>query len=395
MNRGAKSALFMSCVALAGCATTQEVKVRAVDPSRALKGGNDQLGLARAQLLLGNVGLALEGFRSAQRAMPTDPAPAAGIGDCYAAMGRYDLAETSYEVALSLAPRDHNLLLGLASILDHAGDARRAADIRAEAARFQQIAHLAAVQVAAPATAPAVVAKPAAADFVGSITVDLPPPRPAEALSAALAVTVPNIPLGEHLSVTATIPPVPAVPHTPKPAEPHAPVVAVISESPSPRLERLNSGEIALVTTAVPVWQPPSAKPLRVEETKVRWTELPKPAPDAPPPLRMAAVPSERWVALSGSSGRSTVQVLNAARSNGVAASARNILSGRGWSRVAIGNAPVFRRTSVVYYPKSRAKLARNLAAQFGVRAHMIQTDKVVLVLGRDLADRIASQRRS
>ena len=41
----------------------------------------------------------------------------------------------------------------------------------------------------------------------------------------------------------------------------------------------------------------------------------------------------------------------------GVAASARRILSGRGWRAVAIGNAPLFRHTSLVLYPKGRAAL--------------------------------------
>jgi hypothetical protein len=90
-----------------------------------------------------------------------------------------------------------------------------------------------------------------------------------------------------------------------------------------------------------------------------------------------------------------TVQVLNAARSDGLAGSARNVLFGRGWRSVAIGNAGAARRTSVVFYPRERAKLGRRLAAQFGVRAQMVDSDGVVLVLGRDAIGRIASQRRS
>ena len=90
-----------------------------------------------------------------------------------------------------------------------------------------------------------------------------------------------------------------------------------------------------------------------------------------------------------------SVQVLNAARSRGLAGSARNVLFGRGWRSVAIGNAGTIRRTSVVFYPKERAKLGRRLAAQFGVRAKMIDSDAVVLVLGRDSIGRIGGQRRS
>ena len=49
---------------------------------------------AAAQLALGNVGLALEGFRKASIATsPTAPTALAGIGECYEAMGRFDLAQ--------------------------------------------------------------------------------------------------------------------------------------------------------------------------------------------------------------------------------------------------------------------------------------------------------------
>ncbi len=150
MNGGLKAALLVSGVTLAGCTTTtQEVKVRPLDPAAAIRNKGDEVAVARGQLALGNVGLALEAFHIAQRARPYDPAPAAGIGDCYAAMGRYDIAESSYEVALSLAPRDHALLLGLASIVERGGDLRRASDIRAEAGRFQRTAQIMAAQAAA------------------------------------------------------------------------------------------------------------------------------------------------------------------------------------------------------------------------------------------------------
>ena len=78
-----------------------------------------------------------------------------------------------------------------------------------------------------------------------------------------------------------------------------------------------------------------------------------------------------------------------------VAASARTILSGRGWRKIAIGDAPVMRQTSVVFYPKNRAALGRRLAAQFGVAARMMDRDDVVLVLGRDAVGRVVGQRRS
>ena len=387
MNGGLKTALLLSGVALAGCSTaTQQVKVRPIDPMAPLKAGGDQLALARAQLALGNVGLALEAFHGAQRANPNDPAPASGIGDCYAAMGRYDIAESSYEVALSLAPRDHALLLGLASIVERAGDYGRAADIRAEAQRFQQTAQMVALQKAAAAPAP----KPVQTASTGSITVDLPPARPSAQLqSAAVRLPEPNLVVDNRLTAPAAAA-IPAV--SPSPAPPPPPPareMTVAVQTAGPRLERLSSGEIALVTSTGPVWKAPARDP----EAAVAAL---RPPVDAPPalqrPTRMAS--AERWIPLTGAPPKG-VQVLNAAGRQGLAASARKILSGRGWRAVAIGNARAFRRSSVVLYPKSRAALGRSLAAQFGVKARMIETDRVVLLLGRDVVASIGSPRKA
>jgi hypothetical protein len=86
------------------------------------------------------------------------------------------------------------------------------------------------------------------------------------------------------------------------------------------------------------------------------------------------------------------VQVLNAARSEGLAASARAVLIERGWRRIAIGDADRVQRESVVLYPKERATLARSLAAQFGVGTRMVDGDRLILVLGRDKAQEIKGQ---
>lgn len=448
MNGGLKAALLVSGVALAGCTTTtQEVKVRPLDPAAAIRNKGDEVAVARGQLALGNVGLALEAFHIAQRARPYDPAPAAGIGDCYAAMGRYDIAESSYEVALSLAPRDHGLLLGLASIVERAGDLRRASDIRAEADRFQQ-AHLMASQAVEPA--PGITARQAEAPQIamtGSITVDLPPARPADKVTiAALHVSVPTLAADEHLAASEP----PPLPNPERSPQPPSRDMTIAIEATSPRLERLSSGEIALVTTEKVVWAPKSPErpslaavlrslpkarnrtevatalveaspiserpslaavlrslPKARNQTEVA-TALVEPSPisdksklakvpDTPTKLlnRAQVATAVRWIPLFPSAGKASVQVLNAAGRQGVAASARKILSGRGWRSVAIGNASLFRHASVVLYPKSRAALGRSLAAQFGVKARMIRTDRVVLLLGHDLAARIASQRRS
>lgn len=126
-----------------------------------------------------------------------------------------------------------------------------------------------------------------------------------------------------------------------------------------PRLERLSPGEVALVT-------------------------LPRATPKAPRPTVLTAENNVRWVPLREAMAKPNVRVLNAARSQGLAASARFVLLSRGWRKIAIGDATDVRRKSVVFYPKERAKLGRSLAAQFGVESRQVNGSPLVLVLGQD-----------
>jgi len=205
----------------------------------------------------------------------------------------------------------------------------------------------------------------------GSITVELPPARPVDHVEAR--VSAPPMPPIEEprpmlSSVTVALPPArPAPPKAPARIDP--PVA--VAESSGPRLERLSRGEVALVTTGKSLWQKPG-------ETRV------------------ASTSGLRWVALRSSpDGRPNVQVLNAARKQGIAGSARTVLLNRGWRRIDVGDAPTTRQTSVVLYSRNRTKLGKSLAAQFGVAARMVERDVLVLVLGRDSVDRITGPQKS
>ena len=374
MNGGAKTVVLVSCLGLAACtAGTGGVKVRAIaDPASAISGTADPVAVARGQLLLGNVGLALEGFRKAQRYNPSNPAPLAGIGDCYAAMGRFDLAQSNYESALALAPNDRKLLLGLASIFDSAGQPMRAAAVRAEAASGAQPTQAAQLVKMASAPLPSAESGGNIVASVGSITVDLPPARPREALEAhALASAALQTLDDPSVEPSVTVPLPPTKPSKPRPAGGTDDNRTMAVLPAAPRLERLSRGEVALVTTGFPVWR---------ERTASRMTPVSS---------------SVRWVALESASRKPNVQILNAARSRGLAASARTVLSGRGWRQIAIGDAPAVQRRSVVLFPKSRAALGRRLAAQFGVSARMVERGNVVLVLGTDAVRSMTGQRRA
>jgi hypothetical protein len=360
MRKGGKALAIGASFAIVGCATaSSNLQVRTVDPAAKLHQGNDVLAAAQGLLALGSVGLALEGFRDAQRRQPTDPRPLAGIAACYASMGRYDLAEHNYEAALALAPEDPNLLRSLADIFAAEGKTTQAIEARMEAAKSVSAGETAATQ-----SAPIAVAAPQKRS--ASVTVELPPVRPAERLASdtldAVVTIAPEQPLPEA-SNSVTVPLPPAHPQLSIPATVHLAAGSLrVDEPVAPRLVRVSSGEVALVTTAKPLWQAQLVSRTQTSTT-VRWV-----------PLQMA-------------SAHPNVQILNAARREGMAARARSILLDRGWRRIAIGDAPTMRDESVVLYPASRSMLGRSLAAQFGFRSVMSPRSNVLLVLlGRDAA---------
>jgi hypothetical protein len=203
-----------------------------------------------------------------------------------------------------------------------------------------------------------------------AITVDLPPARRTEHLaagelrSAAVSVAAPERE-APAIAENATVSLPPPQPEPRQPAVPRAPAQPLLApETTSPRLVRLSRGEVALVTTDAPVWKPQMASN---ERTTVTWI-----------PLQNAAHPN--------------IQILNAARREGVAAKARTVLLDRGWRRIAVGDAPAVKEESVVLYPASHRRLGKSLAAQFGCRA--IESSHVAMLtvfIGRDAALKAAS----
>jgi tetratricopeptide (TPR) repeat protein len=371
---GGKLALLSASVALAACAQgPAKLSIRPVgDAAAKLARSNDELAAARGQLALNDVGLALEAFRNIAVARPSDPAPLVGIADCYAAMGRFDLAETNYEAALSLAPNDGTLLLGLARILDLEGQPDRAAEVRREAQSTIR---------ATPA-----VTEDVHASGIGTVTVSLPPPHAPIATAAAGAgeAQAPRL----SPTITVSLPPVQPAPRAPAatikardlaiellPAPPvpspirDARPLPIAIDSPQahrPRLERLSPGEVALVTNGQPIWTAPGG-------------------------TRVAEAAKVQWIPLQPSS---TVQVLNGARSQGLAATVRMVLLQRGWRRISVGTSTAIEEKSFILYPQHRAALARRLAAQFGVRTRLVHSGGIVLVLGRDIASSLRAQRQ-
>ncbi|HEX5237995.1 MAG TPA: LytR C-terminal domain-containing protein [Sphingomicrobium sp.] len=360
MRNGGKALAIGASFAIVGCATAgSNLQVRTVDPAAKLHQGNDVLAAAQGLLALGSVGLALEGFRDAQRRQPSDPRPLAGIAACYTSMGRYDLAEQNYQAALALSPEDPSLLRSLADIFAAEGKTTEALEARMEAAKSVSA-------VAALATQPAPAAALAIQKPSASVTVELPPVRPAERLASDAPVPVVTIAPEQTLAATSSSITVPLPPAEPQLSAPAAVQLAArslrVDQPIAPRLVRVSPGEVALVTTAKPIWRAQLVARTQTSTT-VQWV-----------PLQMA-------------SAHPNIQILNAARREGMAARARSILLDRGWRRIAIGDAPTVREKSVVLYPASRSMLGKSLAAQFGFRSVMSPgADVLRILLGRDAA---------
>ncbi|HVE00466.1 MAG TPA: LytR C-terminal domain-containing protein [Sphingomicrobium sp.] len=353
--RGGIKALFVTAgLAATGCTTSaSDINIRPLaDPGSKLGARNGLLADASAQLAIGNVGLAIEGFRKALREQPDSIAALGGLAACYDEMGRYDLSRLNYEAALAIAPTDPVLLNSFAASLERQGKRMEALAVRAEAAqlasaadaldRTQAEAEAPAAPIRVAAVAPAApigvaaVAQPAPAPVVigPSVTVTLPPPRPVEAPR-----------------------------EVPIPAPTLRQVAVDLGQFAGPRLERLSPGVVALITIEQPAVQP-KVIARTATSTTVRW------------------VP----VSVAGVLGRPNIRLLNAARNQGLAARTRGYLLGRGWRKIEIGDAAQVRARSIVYYPASRRMTGRSLAAQFGFASAVQQGDVLVVLLGRDAA---------
>lgn len=207
--------------------------------------------------------------------------------------------------------------------------------------------------VVAMAAAPAPAVAPAATASGPSVTVKLPPPRP-----AAAAPTAPKV---EEDKPAPSAAPGPSARPEPAAVAPSLPVQR--NASLAPRLERLSMGEIALVTTPAPLWRPTLVARSNRSAT-VRFV-----------PLRQASMQAVK------------VRLLNAARVNRLAARTRSWLIARGWRGMAIGDAPTTRAHSVILYPRGKRALAQRLSVQFGFAiAERASGSQVTVLLGRDAA---------
>ena len=137
MKRGGKFLVSTTMLAVAGCGGQQgklEIRSTPTPLAQGQRAVPYRIAEARGQLALGNVALALEAFRLAQREDPNSADALVGIATCYDQMGRFDLSRRNYEAALALAPSSTEILGALASSLQLQGRTEEALGVRQEIA---------------------------------------------------------------------------------------------------------------------------------------------------------------------------------------------------------------------------------------------------------------------
>jgi tetratricopeptide (TPR) repeat protein len=356
-GRGIRIAATTLMLAAASCGEEGKLEVRST-PSPFAAGQRAvpfRIAEANGQFALGNVALALEGYRKALREDPANLDALAGLAACYDQMGRFDLSRRYHEMALAVAPADTRLYANFAASLASQGRGDEAAALRAEMA--QRIATSAKTN---PSVAPilpipsiaaaAAVDSPLAAQSEPPKTVAVVPRAAAPVVAQAVPAPLPApAPLVAARSVTVVLP-------APRPASPPEAVAARAGA----RLERLSLGEVALVTNAAPLWR------AQLIDRSSRSA-------------RIGFRPIAR---------QANVVLLNAARSRGLAGRTRSYLAMRGWSRIEIGDAPRVLGASTILYPTSRRATAVRLANQFGfaLRHQRSESGSLTIMLGRDAA---------
>lgn len=199
---------------LPACSTTKDVAIRPTASALAVGAQSAEFRVAEANghLRLGNVALALEGFRRASREDPANTAALIGMARCYDQMGRSDLSRQNFEKALALQPRDESILASFEASLLKAGATAEAAKLRREQAERS---------VSRPTSGVSLAQSIRAMDEASASILT----------AGGVAFWAPLVALAERFIPSRT----------------------------GPRLERTGIGEMKLVTSKAPQWKPLTA----------------------------------------------------------------------------------------------------------------------------------------
>ncbi|HUE80075.1 MAG TPA: LytR C-terminal domain-containing protein [Sphingomicrobium sp.] len=272
MRRGGKIVGTVAILSVAACGGEQgklEIRSTATPLAAGQRPVPFRIAEARGQFALGNVALALEGFRIALREDPNSIDAMTGVAACYDRMARFDLSRRHYEAALAIAPADPQLLTAFASSLDLQGRSAEAASVRNEI--VQRMAR--AAENGPPKAMAAASVSPMRAPGQGRQTAIAKPVVPVERASALPAAAPADKPIQSAATLT----------------------TAVINPAPkaaTPPIGR--SVTIALPPPLLPVLVEPPAKPAAKSAVRVAA------APQSPAVVALPATPvAEKPVTLA------------------------------------------------------------------------------------------------
>ncbi len=333
MTQRARGLITVILIATTGCSTS--IPLVEIRPARTGAVAQEETASAhflqaQGQMALGNVALALEGFRKAIRLDPAHANAMLGIAACYESMGRMDVASVYFEKALAVAPGDRRVYALFADALERNNMIDEANRLRTESAARD------------------------AGENQRSGNGQPPVPK--------LGETAARMKLAEVMD--------PAAKGAPDQNVSIAPVTPVRTgvgfaqwRANGARIERLSLHEVALRTS----------------------TSSPMP--------EIASISSRALQKAQSAAGKRQAQpakvrltVLNAARIAGLAARTRHRLGDARWGEILIGDAPSVLRRTEIRYAADRHGEARWLSATLGVPSKLAQLPKgsIALWLGRD-----------
>jgi hypothetical protein len=114
-----------------------KLEIRPAEKSSSALASSADLKQAQAMLQRGEFALAIDSFRRALREKPDDADALNGLAVSYASLGRYDLSQGYFEMALAYAPTNLRIYRNLARSLESQGKAEEAAGILKEVALLQ------------------------------------------------------------------------------------------------------------------------------------------------------------------------------------------------------------------------------------------------------------------
>ncbi len=437
MNRlTASCILFAAFGGVVACSPNNKmVEIRPVQTNPVSEGRSALKG--RELFSRGQYALALESFRRVVREAPDAPEGYNGLAACYDMMGRFDVSEKYYQMALARAPMDGRIYRNMARSLDMQGRKGEGAALLAE---WQAIEAgkmvVAAMPHAAPApivaeVAPLAAATPVAAEIATPVETTTVEAAPVEAMAAPMAVATPApapaasqtptsalMVLAEATPVSGAVAnaapihiptflaPIGAPEHVAAPVQSVVPMQVTEVPRPSKPIKVVTAQPQFLAALAMPAHQ---AAPVKVAPVKTVAVAKPVPAPKpvvvaALAPLRsLATKPSlQQPVKQSGKAaakplasqvavqavkqpGRPSIRLINAAGQTGLARWAQQQLALSGINQTQTANATRRYRLSWVVYPRGQRDRALAVQKSLPFPTRILQesrASRIVVVLG-------------